>query len=381
VLHRSRDCGSPASTREHCLLKSRPLGTHTVCGIWRVAARTVTSILGWLAIVSPVTADVVRVERAGTDPANASLIRKSSALQPPALFASRVRLACLDNGERDRICRPEARPFSPRQTIAFLREQPSDAPPAANSPVVCGETDVVCSSAAFLIGPRRAWPRVIGRAPIAWQVPNAWLDPLVQDRPLLHQAPPDPTPPFDRQSSPVDEYLCSVYWRMPHKIDNAGDFSWKDRAAAALVGRTVCDYAINGMHQDLREALYVLGQSADAAGINWSLLSGFRDNFRQRIASGFKASDCKSWHGGSCRTQGWGDGRAADLWVADQNGYPVRDASALLALVDQMAPALGLSRPMPGADPPHVQLRGARQERARTLHGERLRSMSVAGDR
>ena len=203
----------------------------------------------------------------------------------------------------------------------------------------------------------------------------------MQDRPLLHQAQPDPTPPFDRQSAPVDEYLCSVYWRMPHKIDNAGDFSWKDRAAAALVGRTVCDYAINGMHPDLREALYVLGQSADAAGINWSLLSGFRDDFRQRIASGFKASDCKSWHGGSCRTQGWGDGRAADLWVADQNGYPVRDASALLALVDQMAPALGLSRPMPGADPPHVQLRGARQERAQTLHGERLRSMSVAGDR
>jgi hypothetical protein len=201
-------------------------------------------------------------------------------------------------------------------------------------------------------------------------------DPSVpqQARPDEAPAPPAAVTERERPSSPVDEYLCRVYWRMPHKIDDAGDFSWKDGVAAAMAERTICDYAINGMHPDLREALYVLGRRADAAGIRWSLLSGFRDDFRQRIASGFKAKDCESWHGGSCRTAGWGDGRAADVWMADVDGYPVKDASPLLALVDQMAPALGLIRPMRSADPPHVQLNGEWQEIARTLREQRLGS-------
>ena len=104
-------------------------------------------------------------------------------------------------------------------------------------------------------------------------------------------------------SSLVDEYLCGVYWRMPRKTDDSGDFTWKDAAAAARVGRTVCEYAIGGMHRDLREALYALGHQADEAGINWSFLSAFRDDFRQGIATGFRAQQCQSWHGGSCKTK------------------------------------------------------------------------------
>jgi hypothetical protein len=173
-------------------------------------------------------------------------------------------------------------------------------------------------------------------------------------------------------TSEVEIYLCDVYWRMPHKIDDAGDFSWKDAAAAERVERSVCDYAINGMHPDLREALYVLGRKLDEAGIHWSILSAFRDDYRQSIASGFKAPTCGSWHGGSCKTNGWGDGRAADLWIADANGYPAEDASALFALVDKHAHALGLARPLPGADPPHVQLGGGWQEAARKLREQRL---------
>jgi hypothetical protein len=321
------------------------------------------------------------------------LIRESSPPRPPRLFASRARLARVDTGDSDRVCRPEGRLFDRRLIVAMPREAPPDDAPAASSPAVCGQTDVPCVSAADPVEPRRAWPRTIGRVPMALSAPEAWQDRLLQgqalqDPALPHLARPDPAsaPPAaltepDRQSSPVDEYLCGVYWRMPHKIDDAGDFSWKDGVAAALAERTVCDYAINGMHPDLREALYALGRKADAAGINWSLLSGFRDDFRQSIATGFRAKDCESWHGGSCRTQGWGDGRAADLWIADQNGYPVRDASPLLALVDQMATALGISRPMPGSDPPHVQLSGAWQEIGQTLREQRLRSVSEAGDR
>jgi hypothetical protein len=188
---------------------------------------------------------------------------------------------------------------------------------------------------------------------------------------------------FDRawNSSVVDRYLCGVYWRMPHKIDDAGDFSWKDGAAAARVERSVCDYAINGMHPDLRELLYVLGHKADAAGINWSMLSAFRDDYRQSIASGLKAEPCGSWHGGSCKTKGWGDGRAADLWIADDNGYPVEDASPLLELIDKLGPSLGLSRPLRGADPPHVQVSGDWQETGRKLRELRMREVPDASER
>jgi hypothetical protein len=174
-------------------------------------------------------------------------------------------------------------------------------------------------------------------------------------------------------TSDVDRYLCGVYRRMPHKIDEAGDFSWKDAAAAIRSVRSVCDYAINGMHPDLRESLYALGHYVDEARINWSFLSAFRDDYRQSIATGFKASTCGSLHGGSCRTQGWGDGRAADLWISDQGGYPARDASPLLDLIDRIGASLGLSRPMPGADPPHVQVSGNWQKVGMRLREKRIR--------
>jgi hypothetical protein len=179
-------------------------------------------------------------------------------------------------------------------------------------------------------------------------------------------------------ASDLDKYLCSVYRRMPHKIDGAGDFSWKDAAAASRSLRTVCDYAINGMHGDLREILYALGHRADEAGVKWSFLSAFRDDYRQGIASGFKASSCGSLHGGSCRTLGWGDGRAADLWISDRNGYPAESASPLFELIDRLGPSLGLFRPMPGIDPSHVQVSGDWQAIGRRLRAERLRSETQA---
>jgi hypothetical protein len=178
----------------------------------------------------------------------------------------------------------------------------------------------------------------------------------------------------------VDSYLCGVYWRMPRKIDDAGDFSWKDKAAAARVKRTVCEYAIQGMHRDLREELYALGTKADENGINWSFLSAFRDDYRQSIAEGFKARSCQSWHGGSCRTNGWGDGQAADLWVANENGEPAGDAVGLFELIKRVGHLLGLSRPLPRADPPHVQVGGDWNEIAEQLRRQRLGIASASVD-
>jgi hypothetical protein len=187
---------------------------------------------------------------------------------------------------------------------------------------------------------------------------------------------PEPLP----ESLQVDSYLCGVYWRMPRKIDDAGDFSWKDRAAAARVKRTVCEYAIQGMHRDLREELFALGTKADEAGINWSFLSAFRDDYRQSIAEGFKARSCQSLHGGSCRTNGWGDGQAADLWVANENGEPADDAAGLFELIKRVGHLLGLSRPLPRADPPHVQVGGDWKGIGQQLRRQRLGIASASID-
>ena len=51
------------------------------------------------------------------------------------------------------------------------------------------------------------------------------------------------------------------------------------------------------MDPDFREQLYHAGRAMDAAGIRWSILSAFRDDYRQSIASGFKARTGNSLHG------------------------------------------------------------------------------------
>jgi hypothetical protein len=75
----------------------------------------------------------------------------------------------------------------------------------------------------------------------------------------------------------VDEYLWEVYQRTAVKSDSSGDFTWKDMAAAKRAGMSVRDYVIGGMDADFREQLYHAGRAMDSNGINWSMLSAFRD--------------------------------------------------------------------------------------------------------
>lgn len=139
------------------------------------------------------------------------------------------------------------------------------------------------------------------------------------------------------------------------KADRSGDFTWKDLFAARRLGKSVCDYAIGGMSPKFRKALASAGRAMDAAGINWSILSGFRDDYRQRIAAGFKARVGNSLHGGSRVTCGYGCGRAVD--VSDGPGGGITVASAWLA---RHGHKYGLRRPMPRIDPAHVQMGGGR---------------------
>ena len=90
-----------------------------------------------------------------------------------------------------------------------------------------------------------------------------------------------------------------IYERSPTKQDSTGDFTWKDAAAAVHLGMSVKTYVIGGMDPDLRELLYHAGLAMDAAGIHWTILSAFRDDYRQSLASGLKAHTNNSLHGGS----------------------------------------------------------------------------------
>ncbi len=149
----------------------------------------------------------------------------------------------------------------------------------------------------------------------------------------------------------VDDYLWEVYQRAPIKRDSTGDFTWKDPAAAQRMGVPLQDYVIGGMDPGFRERLYHAGRAMDAEGIQWSMLSAFRDDYRQTLASGFKARTGNSLHGGSRRTGGYGHGRAVDVTSADGN------AEVVWQWLDAHGPKYGLARPMPGPDPAHVQQR------------------------
>ena len=179
---------------------------------------------------------------------------------------------------------------------------------------------------------------------------------------------PVPTPQPGMEE--VNQYLWSVYQRSPVKRDGSGDFTWKDGAAAARLEMSLADYVIAGMDRDFRELLYRAGLAMDAAGFRWTILSGFRDDYRQGLASGYKARTTDSLHGGSATTGGYPHGCAADIKDADGN------SRGLWVWLDAHAAELGLERPLAGLDPAHVQPRGPWHEVAAALRGDRL---GVAG--
>jgi hypothetical protein len=187
-------------------------------------------------------------------------------------------------------------------------------------------------------------------------------------------APPDkavaPAPPRRTSVSapdPVDRYLWEVYQRKPVKSDSTGDFTWKDPAAAKRLGISLKAYVIGGMDPDFREQLYHAGRAMDANGIRWSMLSAFRDDYRQNLAAGFKAHGGNSQHGGSNATGGYGHGRAIDITSAEGN------SSAVWHWIDSHGAKFGLRRPMPSADPAHIQPRNSFHDLAHQLREARVK--------
>jgi hypothetical protein len=185
------------------------------------------------------------------------------------------------------------------------------------------------------------------------------------------KAPAQPRAPRTGQARPledIDQYLWRVYQRSTTKRDSSGDFTWKDEAAAARLGLVTKQYVIGGMDADFRELLYDLGHAMDEAGLNWTILSGFRDDYRQGLASGYKAHVGNSFHGGSRATGGYGHGCAADIEASDGESS---SNTALWKWMDQHGEKFGIVRPMKQIDPAHVQPFGGWHDVAFNLRDKR----------
>jgi hypothetical protein len=179
--------------------------------------------------------------------------------------------------------------------------------------------------------------------------------------------PPKKTNPLEE----VDRYLWEVYEREPVKKDNSGDFTWKDPAAAKRMHMSLEDYVIRGMEPDFREQLYHAGRALDAAGLRWSMLSAFRDDYRQELAAGFKARTGNSLHGGSRAVGGYGHGRAIDIMNTEG------DDETVWRWLDAHGAKYGLRRPMPGYDPAHIQAGGDWHNVAQALRDSRMRTAAA----
>ena len=180
----------------------------------------------------------------------------------------------------------------------------------------------------------------------------------------------------------IDQYLWSVYERAP-KVDTIKveeqikttvkkngksrtvtktvtkfvneDFTWKDPHAAENAGMSVAQYVIGGVDRGFKVRLYRLFRALDDAGLAPGMTSGFRDDYRQSIASGNKAANNRSYHGGSLRG-GYGHGLAADIVSVKGETRSERCISSeiLWKWIDAHGKEYGIGRPYLDKDPPHI---------------------------
>jgi hypothetical protein len=180
----------------------------------------------------------------------------------------------------------------------------------------------------------------------------------------------------------IDQYLWSVYQRAPKEGIIKGverrkvtvningkpqtvvkefttladeDFAWKDPKAAEKAGMSLMEYVIGGMDRDFKLKLYRAVRAMDDAGLSPGITSAFRDDYRQSLASGLKAANNRSFHGGSLRG-GYGHGLAADIVSVKGETRAERFVSSesLWKWIDAHGKEFGIGRPYLDKDPAHV---------------------------
>ena len=129
----------------------------------------------------------------------------------------------------------------------------------------------------------------------------------------------------------------------------------KGSNAAQKAGMSLMEYVIGGMDRSFKLKLYHALRALDDAGLSPGITSGFRDDYRQSLASGTKAATESSYHGGS-RRGGYGHGLAADLVSVKGKTRSERWSSSknLWKWIDAHGNEIGIGRPYLDKDPPHV---------------------------
>jgi hypothetical protein len=180
----------------------------------------------------------------------------------------------------------------------------------------------------------------------------------------------------------IDRYLLALYKRAPKEdtakvieevketVEKNGkpktitkkvtkfvdqDFTWKDPKAAERVRMSIQDYVIGGMDRSFKLKLYRALRALDEAGLSPGITSAFRDDYRQSIASGLKASSNSSYHGGSLRG-GYGHGMAADVVSVrgETRSERYQASEELWKWIDAHGAEFGIGRPYLDFDPAHV---------------------------
>jgi hypothetical protein len=180
----------------------------------------------------------------------------------------------------------------------------------------------------------------------------------------------------------IDQYLWALYQRAPKEdtikvneqrqvaVKKKGktvtvarsftklvdeDFTWKDPKAAEKAGMPMIDYVIGGMDRSFKLKLFHALHAADEAGLSPGITSAFRDDYRQSLASGLKASTDRSYHGGSSHG-GYGHGLAADVVSVKGETRDQRYSSSenLWKWIDVHGREFGIGRPYLDRDPAHV---------------------------
>lgn len=180
----------------------------------------------------------------------------------------------------------------------------------------------------------------------------------------------------------IDQYLWAFYERTPKQDTNKvherrkvtvkrkgktrtvtkvftklvdADFTWKDPHAAEKARMPLMTYVIGGMDRQFKRNLLYMLLAAEREGLSPGITSGFRDDYRQSIASGQKAASNRSFHGGSLRG-GYGRGLAADVVsvIGKTRGSRWYHSERFWNWIDANGSKFGIGRPYLNKDAPHV---------------------------